>query len=293
MTHAPAVTGWRHRARGFLARALCLLAVASLCAHANASVDLKFGVYTSDKPTVMVKKFRPMLRALERRLSEILVTPVRIRIDVARDYNTGLERLIRGDVDFSRFGPASYIAARTRDSRVNVLAMESRHGGRTFYGVICVRADSPIKSIAELRGQRFAFGNKRSTIGRYLAQSLLIENQIYARDLKQIAYLGRHDKVAQAVATAQFDAGAVKENSYRKAVSNGAQLRVLARFENVTKPWVAAGHVETRVRQALREALLGFDEKGPLQKLKVDGFVSGNDEHYAPIRAAIEQAQAF
>lgn len=272
---------------------LCLLALVLASATATADVELRFGVYTSDKPTAMVRKFRPMLQALERRLSQTLGEPVDIRIDVAKDYDAGLDRLVRGTVDFSRFGPASYVAARALDPRIDVLAMESRHGGRTFYGVICVARSSPIKTITDLRRKRFAFGDERSTIGRYLAQSLLMKHGIHADDLQRFAYLGRHDKVAQAVATGQFDAGAVKENTFRKAVKNGARLRVLARFENVTKPWVVAGHVAPSVREALKQALLAFDDKGALDALKVDGFINGADGHYAPIRDAIALSGKF
>jgi len=35
---------------------------------AQADVNLKFGVYTSDKPTTMVKMFRPILNILEQEM---------------------------------------------------------------------------------------------------------------------------------------------------------------------------------------------------------------------------------
>jgi phosphonate transport system substrate-binding protein len=144
---------------------------------------------------------------------------------VAKDYATGLERLVRGDVDFSRFGPASYIFARQRNERVKVIAMERRYGGKVFYRVIRVAQDSPTQRVEDLRGQRFAFGNERSTIGRYLAQKLLLDHGLHSHDLAGFAYLGRHDKVVASVAAGQFDAGAVKENTYRKALEAGAKLR--------------------------------------------------------------------
>jgi hypothetical protein len=36
--------------------------------------------------------------------------------------------------------------------------------------VIAVQKDSPLKTLAELKGKKFAFGDQNSTIGRYLAQ---------------------------------------------------------------------------------------------------------------------------
>ena len=180
-------------------RILSLICLFAVSVTSSAEVGLKFGRYTSDKPAAMVKQFRLMLSTLGRRLEELLGEPVKIRIDVAKDYTSGLQRLVNGDVDFARFGPASYVAVRVLDPSVDVLAMESRYGGRTFYGVICVKEDSPVQQISDLRGKRFSFGSERSTIGRHLTQKLLIDNKIISSGLKQFAYLGRHDKVAAAV----------------------------------------------------------------------------------------------
>jgi hypothetical protein len=51
---------------------LCLpivlgLGVLLACSSVSATVYLRFGIYTNDKPTSMVKKFRPVLMAVEQR----------------------------------------------------------------------------------------------------------------------------------------------------------------------------------------------------------------------------------
>lgn len=76
-------------------------------------------------------------------------------------------------------------------------------------------------------------------------------------------------------------------------MKNGAKLCVLERIENVTKPWVVAGHVDEAVRSALRKALLNLDDKKSLEALKIDGFVTGHDRHYASVRSAIEASRQF
>ena len=61
-----------------------------------ADVELKFGVYASDKPTVVVKKFHPMLSALEGMLSERLGQQVSIKLQVASSYQIGIEAAASG-----------------------------------------------------------------------------------------------------------------------------------------------------------------------------------------------------
>ena len=259
----------------------------------HAEVTLRFGVYTSDKPSTMVKKFRPTLTILESELTAQLGEPVKISMQVAKTYEQGIADLVEGRVDFSRFGPASYVEAQHRNPDISILAVESHRGEKVFYGIICVAEDSPINSIEDLRGASFAFGSDRSTIGRYLSQNYLIEHGVRASDLRAYAYLGRHDKVGAAVAVGTYDAGALKEGTFNKLVEKGDALRAIAKFPNVTKPWLASAGMPDRVRAALRTALLDFDDKAALKRLKKDGFLEGKDSDYRTIRLAMETNGTF
>ena len=76
-------------------------------------------------------------------------------------------------------------------------------------------------------------------------------------------------------------------------VASGAPLREMARFPNVTKPWVVRSELDPEVEQALREALLQMDDEAALAALKKSGFEAGNDADYDPIRAAITRHEQF
>lgn len=251
---------------------------------------LRFGVYTSDKAITMVRKFRPLLGSVEARMSELSGKAVRIKLVVARDYESGIDDLVKGKVDFSRLGPASYITAKRQNPDISVLALESKHGEKSFNGVIAVRGESGIESIEDLKGTRFAFGNKLSTIGRYLSQQYLVEHGLRAQDFQEYAYLGRHDKVGAAVASGRYDAGALKESTFKKQVKKGLDLRALATFPNVTKPWVASAGLDGDLRDALKQALLSVHQ---LETYKGDRFLEGSDQDFARIRNSIEQNEEF
>jgi phosphonate transport system substrate-binding protein len=253
----------------------------------QADLTLSFGVYSSDKPSSMVKQFRPILNKLEQNLTEIRGEPVKIRMHVAKSYQQGLSDLVSGKVDFSRFGPASYVTAKESDNSIEILVIESNKGSKVFNGVIAVGNDSPIKSIADLRGKSFAFGDEESTIGRYLAQLYLMRNGLHAADLGSYEYLGRHDAVGAAVGGGRFDAGALKESTFAKQVEDGVPVRAIATFPNVTKPWIARGKLPPQIRTELRRALLGVTDMSALNDLRADGFVDGSDEDYAFIREAM------
>ena len=201
-----------------LSRMLIILGSIFCITDAMAEIKLTFGVYTADKPTVVVKKFKPLLNVLENSLTRQLGEKVKIKLQIANTYDSGIENLTSGQVDFARLGPASYIEAKNQQPGIGVLALEAKKGKKQFNGVICVRADSPIKTISDLKTKRFAFGDKKSTIGRYLSQLYLFKNGLKAKDLSAYNYLNRHDKVGAAVASGQYDAGALKESTFTRLV---------------------------------------------------------------------------
>jgi phosphonate transport system substrate-binding protein len=266
---------------------LVLLLAGAWPGLAQADLTLSFGVYSSDKPTIMVRQFRPILNTLERNLTAIRGEPVKIRMHVAKSYQEGMNDLVTGKVDFSRFGPASYITAKESDNSIEILVIETNKGKKVFNGVIVVGAKSGIKEISELRGKAFAFGDEESTIGRYLAQLYLLRNGIRSADLGSYEYLGRHDAVGASVGSGRFDAGALQEGTYAKQVKDGVPIKAIAKFPNVTKPWIARGKLPAPIKAELRKALLSVTGEEGLQELRVDGFVEGSDEDFAFIRESM------
>lgn len=276
-------------------RPLILLITLLFSFSSSAEINLIFGLYTSDKPTTMVTKFRPFINTLEAQLTQKLQQPVNIKMHISSNYNDGVEALTSGKVDFSRLGPASYITAKNANADLQLLAIEAKKGKKRFNGVIVVQTDSPITKPEQLAGKRFAFGSEQSTIGRYLSQTYLADHHILAADLAEFDYLGRHDAVGAAVAAGRYDAGALKEGTFDKLRSNGVLLREIARFPNVTKPWVAKAGLDDKIVQTLSALLIESNESNALYKnsFSKNGFLVGSDSDYDIIRKSMNDKRFF
>lgn len=268
-----------------------MLGAASPAAWAQTS--LVFGAYTSEQATSLIDQLRPALDAVARRLSDDTGTPVTIRIQIASTYEEGVRLILNRRVDFMRVGAASYVTAKAKDNGIALLAVESMGGRSTFNGVIAVHRDSDIRDIRDLKGRSFAFGSVESTLGRYFAQQRLLRAGIRAEDLTRFTYLERHDKVGAAVGTGLFDAGALEETMFRKLADSGVPLRALATYPNVTRPWIARSGLDPRLFEALRKALLGFDDKEALQLMRFDGFLNGREADFEPTRQAMSESRTF
>jgi len=253
-------------------------------------LHLTFGIYQSDKATEMYRKFTPIIEVIQNDVERRLGRTTDIQMQIFKTYEDGIEGLATGKVDFVRFGPAPYILAKRKNAALELLAMELEDGKKQFNGCIVVPRESKIREIADLRGKSFAFGDRNSTIGRFLVQEHLLTAGIHASDLSRYEYLERHDKVAAAVLAGDFDAGSVKESNLEE--SKG-QLRAVKTFQNVTKPWVARAALDPNVAGALRSALLELKDAGALKTLKVSGFAIASDAEYRPVQASMLAAEAF
>ncbi|MDM8522265.1 phosphate/phosphite/phosphonate ABC transporter substrate-binding protein [Desulfococcaceae bacterium HSG8] len=275
----------------FWSRLLAFLMLLAVCAGQVYAEDITFGCYTSDKPTTMYGKFNLIMDYLQKQLGSEGIN-ADIKIKIYPSYMKAIDALVKGDCDFVRFGPASYILAKSRNKNIRLLGMEHKNGEKTFKGIFITAKDSPVTSIKELKNRTFAFGSENSTVGRYLSQAELTKAGIRAGDLKSYKYLGRHDKVALAVAAGNYDAGVVKENTYKKyAESKG--LRKIGEFLNVTKPWVVRENFDDKLFSALKKALLKLEDKNVLKSLKQHGFLSATDDDYAFVREGMRLSIEF
>ncbi|MBA1330585.1 phosphonate ABC transporter substrate-binding protein, partial [Candidatus Endoriftia persephone str. Guaymas] len=88
-------------------------------------------------------------------------------------------------------------------------------------------------------------------------------------------------------------AGALKESTFKKLKKKGTPIRQLARFPNVTKPWIASSTLNTRTISALKETLLELKDSAALKALKKSGFLPADDSDYAPIRESMQDNEEF
>lgn len=264
-----------------------LLASAAIAAETRV---LRFATYATERPSEELRKMEPFQKEVEAGLQARGIA-ARVEVRIFPTYDEGLNALLSGIIDFARLGPVSYVTAKQKKPGLILLASEGHEGRKQFSGVIIVGANSPIRTLADLRGKRFAFGDPNSTTGRYLSQAELVKAGIAARDFSAHDYLGRHDKVVFAVASGGYDAGATNERTFKKYAEEKG-LRMLSQFPSPTQAWVARKEVDPATIKALRATLLEMKGAG-LEYIDRNGFLPATDSDYDALRKVMKTAQAF
>lgn len=108
------------------------------------------------------------------RFSRLISAPLgrEVRATVFADYRTLAESVLRGDVDFAWTPPQIFVEV--LDAGGGMLGIMERQGAITYDGALFVRADSPIHSVEDLRGQTVAWVDRQSTSGYLVPYAKLL-----------------------------------------------------------------------------------------------------------------------
>ena len=155
-----------------------------------------------------------------------------------------------------------------------------------------MRSDSKLKSLRELGGKHFAFGDKNSTLSSLLPLRLLNDAGINLSDLAGFTYLKNHHNVALSVLLGKHDAGGVKEEVFREYESRGLKaVQWTADIPThifVARPGLAQEKVEqlSKLLQNIHQQPEGISI---LQKIKkgTTAIIPAQVEEYAELRQLI------
>lgn len=215
-----------------------------------------FGVNLRSTPISMYQDFQPLMDYLTE------TTPYRFELKLSRNYQEGLRALANGTTQIGMLGDVAFVEAWLRYGVTPILRPLNDEGKPFVRSAIIVPANSPLRTIRELKGKRIAFANLHSTTGNLFPRYLLNLNGVRHNEPGRFVSLETQDAVAKAILRGEFDAGAVNEQVARKYGNQG--LRVLA-YSGPIPPGPIAVRKGTpkELIQAVTEALLKLDPANP------------------------------
>ncbi|MEE9524812.1 MAG: phosphate/phosphite/phosphonate ABC transporter substrate-binding protein [Thermodesulfovibrionales bacterium] len=235
----------------------------------------------------LYKRFTPLAEYLGDMLGK------KVKIHLSSDYQEHIEYIGNDIVDIAYMGPASYVKLVETHGKKPVLAAIEVNGKSSFHGVIIVDKNSALRSLKDLEGHKFAFGDPNSTMSHLVPRYMLWKAGINLDELSGHKHLSNHDNVALGVLTGDFDAGAVKIETYYKYKDRG--LKVIATSPNIHEHlFVASGKLPEETVQTLRKALLELkdQESGKLImssiKKNMTAMVPTNDSDYDNLRSILK-----
>ena len=283
----------------------CLKLLLSLwliaCADSGKSTKvLRVGFVPAEDAQQVMQNAQPIVEILRRQLG------MEVQPFVATDYTGVVEALRVNKLDIAFLTPASYVLAKN-EANVKVVLKSERKGIPFYYAAIITRADSGIKTLGDLRGKSFAFGDSLSTTGNIIPRRMFKERGIDpVRDFKQVLYSGGHDATVLAVLNRKVDAGATYANSpdsndtawmrYLKNSEDVKQIHAIAFSEPIPADnLVVSASLDEVIAKKIVAVFVELSRDPEGKKMlrdlyQIDGFVPATDKDYDSVRQAFADA---
>lgn len=221
-----------------------------------------------------------------------------IRLVTPDSYNEMIEGLSNGSIDFACLGGVTYLRAH---AKIGVVPLVQRPTDLQFRAVFITGAGTPIHSLRDLKGKKFAFGDISSTSGHVIPYLELKQAGLNPDKDLDFRYSGGHPLTVKLVESGVVDAGAVDEAIFSSMVSNGKidghKVRIFFRSRPfVDYVWVARKGLSDAGQKKFAEALLELKEgkdDNALKILRASKFIRASDAEYDTLRRVARELNMF
>ncbi len=269
---------------------LLFLSLASAASTRAATPPVTLCVHPYLPASEIQERFTPLVSYLSRALG----MPVQLRI--AKDYRNHISRFRKEKKGFCFLGPASYVKLVDLLGKQRILGRLESAGKPYFKGLVFVAERSPVRTLSELAGKRFAFGDPESTMSTLVPRHLLSRSGVSVEMLSRHSFLGNHDNIVLGVLMGDFDAGAVMESVFAEHKHRG--LRAIAESPEISEHvFIAGSEVSPALLEKAKRVLLNMknSEEGreALRAIKssVSGIVPACDGDYDSLREIMNEVR--
>lgn len=251
------------------------------------ATDIHLGSVAMDIPAEMVRRLTPLAKYLSEQ------TGLNVEFRASPNLGSAVDELGKNTTQIAYFTPAAYLEAHEKygaEPLVNPLSK----GKGTFTLMIAVAKNSPIKTVEDLRGKKFAFGDKKA-----LLQPAVVENSgIKLSEFASYDYLNHYDNIAKAVINGDFDAGILKDTIAEKFADQG--IRVIHTSPPLPSYLFAINKkLPPKTVAKLKKAMLALkddteEHKAILTALEkgYNGFEAASDKDFDAIRRLLAHSKA-
>jgi phosphonate transport system substrate-binding protein len=253
----------------------------------GAGKSLRLSMIPTTDPGKMARDSEPLVAYLEKAMA------AKVELTVPLNYAAVVEAFGADKVDIAYFGGFTYVQAR---KRFDAQPLVQRERDREFHSLFITQTDSPIASLADLKGKRFAFGDVNSTSGHLMPEYFMRQASVDPDVIARAIYTGGHDATALAVANSKADAGALDETVFHQLTKDGKLDAAKLKVFYTTPPyfdyvWAARKALDPALAEAFSKAMLALDQGNPEHKPVLDllrgtRYVKADDASYDKLREA-------
>lgn len=227
-------------------------------------------------------------------------TGLKVEYAPSQDYAALVTAFQRGEVHLAWFGGLTGVQARNLVPEAEAIAQ--RPSDEQFHSIFIAQKDLNVSKLEDVKGLSFTFGSESSTSGHLMPRYFLTETGIDPeKDLNgKPNYSGSHDKTYKLVESGAFQAGALNEQVWKKAVDEKLvdlnKVKVFYTTPSYYDYHWTINKVDEQfgegTKQKVKDALLAMNKENSgtvLDFFSTDKFIETKNENYAAIEKVAKQ----
>ena len=262
---------------------IMLFSAVAACVNNESSKPI---LYFSGIPDQNISTWSERYSILENYLTEEL--GVEVKGIPSKDYASVVIAFEQDQIQLGWFGGLSGVQARMLVEGSNAVAQRARDA--EFQSVFVVGHSVTAESLPDLKGLTFTFGSESSTSGHLMPRHYLVESGVDPDTdfYSAPGYSGSHDKTWLLVQTGAFEAGALSEAVWDKAVAEGradtSQVREMLRTpEYYDYNWTVRPGLDSIYGEGfesrLVSALLNIEDPEILNLFSAERFIATSNDN--------------
>ena len=210
---------------------------------------------------------------------------------VGTTYSDTVKALGGGSIEMAWLSPLSYLYAHQKYGAKVILRRLTPKGQKTYQSYIITRKQSGIRTLHDLKGQRFAFVDPFSTSGNLIPRYELTKAGLDPDNDINGHYVGSQAAVIEQVLNGDYAAGAVSSDNYNASLeelgNKGSDLTILFKSPvNIPEgPIALRKDIQPYDTLHVEDALLTIGEENPtiLHTVNIAGFTKATDKTYGEL----------
>jgi len=248
---------------------------------------VRFSVIPTASQSSMNSTFGNLIDFLNKKLG------VEVELKNVNDYAAVITGMQYGHIDCAYFGPKSYVEAAKR-AKAEALTIEvSQDGSRGYYGYIITKKGSGLKTLADIKGKKWAFTDPNSTSGTLVPTVFFAKKSIDPHKyFGKVIYSGSHEASIISVKNGKVDAASTNDLDFMRGLGKHwkkSDFNIIWVSDLIPgAPMTCRSDMPESFKMAMKGALVSYADKAGLETLKISGYAPVTDDAYNSVRELIE-----
>ena len=219
---------------------------------------------------------------------------IKVKLVTPSDYAGVIVGMAHKHIDVAYFGPKSYCeAAKRAGAEASVVEIDAEAGIPGYYGYVITKRGSGLKTLADIKGKKWAFTDPNSTSGTLVPTVMFAKKGINPQKyFSRVIYSGSHEASILAVKNGKVDAASTNNLDFNRGLGRQwekSDFNIIWKSKLIPgSPMAVRKDLPESLKMAIKGAFISYNDKKNLAKMKILGYAPASDSMFDGVREMIK-----